>query len=125
MDIPNQTGAKGLRGWWLTPPRPGMHRLINPWAYRHLRVVGVTHIVGASVGAVAAAVCVSYHAYEWALFFLLVAALNLAGGCWYLMIARSAPAPGPDPGQTSVPGTTTIVTRLPSIDDRPESSIAA
>ena len=21
---------KGLRGWWLTPPRPGMHRLINP-----------------------------------------------------------------------------------------------
>ena len=28
---------KGLRGWWLTPPRPGIYRLIAPWEDRHLR----------------------------------------------------------------------------------------
>ena len=34
MHAPNDnTAPKGLRGWWLSPPRPGMHRLINPWEY--------------------------------------------------------------------------------------------
>src|SRR5690242_1568140 len=43
MDTPNDnTAAKGLRGWWLSPPRPGLHRLISPWEYRHLGVSGVT-----------------------------------------------------------------------------------
>ena len=43
MNAPNDnTAAKGLRGWWLSPPRPGMQRLISPWEYRHLRVSGVT-----------------------------------------------------------------------------------
>ena len=36
----DNTAAKGLRGWWLTPPRPGLRRLINPWEYRHLRLLG-------------------------------------------------------------------------------------
>jgi hypothetical protein len=31
-------------------------------------------------------------AYGWAAFFLVVAALSIAGGCWELTIARSAPA---------------------------------
>jgi hypothetical protein len=31
-------------------------------------------------------------AHGWAAFFLVVAALNLASGCWYLAIARAAPA---------------------------------
>ena len=44
---------KGRRGWWLTPPRPGMHRLIAPWEYRHLRFAGVTRIAGGSVAAAA------------------------------------------------------------------------
>jgi hypothetical protein len=26
----DNTAPKGLRGWWASPPRPGMHRLINP-----------------------------------------------------------------------------------------------
>lgn len=26
---------KGLPGSWQTPPRPGIYRLIAPWAYRH------------------------------------------------------------------------------------------
>ena len=38
MNVPDDAAAKGLRGWWASPPRPGMQRLINPPAYRHLRV---------------------------------------------------------------------------------------
>ena len=83
---------KGLRGSWLTPPRPGVYRLIPPWAYRHLRFYGIGHITGGSVAAAAGLICLSYGANGWAAFFLVIAALNLAGGCWYLTIARSAPA---------------------------------
>jgi hypothetical protein len=69
-----------------------MHRLINPWEYRHLRVFGVTRIVGGSVAAAAGVVCLSYGVHDWAAFFLVLAALNLAGGYGYLTIARSASA---------------------------------
>ena len=42
MRAPNDnTAAKGLHGWWLPPPRHGIRRLINPWAYCHLRALGV------------------------------------------------------------------------------------
>ena len=93
MNTPNDnTGAKGLRGWWLSPPRPGMQRLINPGEYRHLRFVGGARIVGGSVAAAAGVVCLSYGVYGWAAFFLILAALNLAGGGWFLSIARSASA---------------------------------
>jgi hypothetical protein len=88
----DNTAARGLRGWWLTPPRPGMQRLINPIAYRHLRLFGGAHITGGSVATAAGVVCLSYGAYAWAAFFLVVAALNVAGGSWYITIARSAPA---------------------------------
>jgi hypothetical protein len=94
MHAPNDnTGPEGLRGWWLTPPRPGMHRLINPWEYCHLRFSGATRIAGGTVGAAAAVVCLSYSVYGWAAFFLVIGALNLMGGSWYLTIARSASAP--------------------------------
>ena len=67
MNAPNNnTARKGLRGWWLTPPRPGMQRLINPWEYRHLRAFGVTRIAGGFVAATAGVVCLSYAAYGWA-----------------------------------------------------------
>ena len=93
MNAPNDnTAAKGLRGWWLSPPRPGMQRLINPWEYRHLRLFGGTRIVGGSVAAAAGVVCLSYGVYGWAAFFLVLAALNLAGGGWFLAIARSTSA---------------------------------
>ena len=91
MNAPNhETAAKGLREWWLSPPRPGMQRLINPWEYRRLRVFGVTHTAGGIVAAGIGAFILSYSAYGWAAFFLVVGALNLAGGCWYLTIAHSA-----------------------------------
>jgi hypothetical protein len=93
MNVPNDNAAaEGLRGWWASPPRAGLHRLINPWAYRHLRVFGSMHIAGGGVAAAAGVVCLSYGVYGWAAFFLAIAALNLAGGCWYLSIARSASA---------------------------------
>ena len=38
----DNTAARGLRGWWLTPPRHGIRRLIHPWAYGcYLRAFGV------------------------------------------------------------------------------------
>ncbi len=92
MDAANDNAArKGLRGWWAFPPRPGMQRLINPWEYRHLRAFGVTRIAGGFVAATAGVVCLSYGAYGWAAFFLVLGVLNLAGGYWYITIVRSAP----------------------------------
>jgi hypothetical protein len=88
----DNTAAKGLRGWWASPPRPGLHRLINPWEYHHLRVSGVTRIAGGGVNTAAGVVCLAYRAYGWSAFFLTLAALNLAGGYWYLTIDRSVSA---------------------------------
>jgi len=88
----DSTAPKGLRGWWRSPPRTGTHRLINPWEYRHLRFSGVTRIAGGSVAAIAGVVCLSYGVYGWAAFFLVLGALNLAGGYWYTTIVRSASA---------------------------------
>jgi len=83
------TAAKRLREWWLFPPRSGMQRLIAPPEYRHLRAFGITRIAGGIVAAAAGIVCLSYAAYGWAAFFLVIAALNLAAGYWELTIARS------------------------------------
>jgi hypothetical protein len=83
---------KGPRGSWGSPPRPGINRLIPPWAYRHLRFYGVGHIAGGTVAAAAGIVCLSYGVYGWAAFFLALGTLNLTGGCWYLTVAHSAPA---------------------------------
>jgi hypothetical protein len=88
----DNTAPKGLRGWWASPPRSGVQRLINPIAYRHLRFFGVGHVAGGSVQAAAGLVCLSYGVYGWAVFFLVLAALNLAGGSWFLTIDRSASA---------------------------------
>jgi hypothetical protein len=93
MNTPNNSnGRKGLRGWWASPPRRGMQRLIVPFEYRHLRFFGVGRVVGGSVATAAGLVCLSYVVYGWAAFFLVLGALNLAGGYWFLTIARSASA---------------------------------
>jgi hypothetical protein len=69
-----------------------MQRLINPWEYRHLRVSGAARIAGGGAGTAAGVVCLSYGVYGWAAFFLVLGGLNLAGGSWYIAIARSASA---------------------------------
>jgi len=90
MDSPDDlTATNGLRGWWLSPPRSGMRRLIARWEYRHLRGFGTVRIAGGIVAAAAGLICLSYAVYGWAAFFLALAALNLAGGSWYIAIARS------------------------------------
>jgi hypothetical protein len=88
----HNTAANRLRRWWLTPPRPGLQRLINPIEYRHIRGFGAARITGGIVAAAPGLICLSYGVYGWAAFFLVLAALNLAGGYWYLTIARSAPS---------------------------------
>ena len=88
----DDTARTGLRGWWQSPPRSGVQRLISPWEYRHLRVFGLMRIAGGSVATGAGVVCLFYGVYGWAAFFLALGALNLTGGCWYLAIARSASA---------------------------------
>jgi hypothetical protein len=90
--FPDDTATKGLRGWWASPPRSGMHRLIVPYEYRHLRFFGATRIAGGSVAAAAGVICLADGVYGWAAFFLVLGALNLAGGSWYLTVARSASA---------------------------------
>jgi len=93
MNAPNGgTAATGLRGWWASPPRPGLQRLINPWEYRHLRGFGVTRVAGGSIAAAAGIICLAYGVWGWAAFFLVIGALNLGGGYWYLTIDRSASA---------------------------------
>jgi hypothetical protein len=83
----------GVPGWWANPPRPGLQRLINPWEFRHLRFCGGARVAGGCVAAVPAFICLAYGVWGWAAFFLAIAAANVAGGYWYLSIARSAPAP--------------------------------
>jgi hypothetical protein len=68
--------------------RSGLRRLIPPLEYRHLRTFGSLRIAGGGVQAAAGAVCLAYGVYGWAAFFLILAALNLAGGSWYINIAR-------------------------------------
>ena len=90
MNAPKDNSApKGQRG---PPLRSGMRRLIVPFEYRHLRAFGITRIAGGSIQAAAGLVCLSYGVYSWAAFFLVFAALNFAGGGWYLAIDRSASA---------------------------------
>jgi hypothetical protein len=93
MNAPNDNAApKGLREWWASPPRSGLRRGIAPWEYRHLRASGPIRMAGGGVAAAAGIVCLSYSVYGWAAFFLVLGALNLAGGCWYITIARSESA---------------------------------
>jgi hypothetical protein len=83
----NNTAPNGL------PPRSGIRRLIRPMEYRHLRGAGIAHIAAGAVQATAGVICLWYGVHSWAAFFLVIAALNLAGGTWYLTINRSAAAP--------------------------------
>jgi hypothetical protein len=99
MNAPSDnTAAKGLRGWWLSPPRPGLHRLISPWEYRHLGVSGVTRAAagGFQLGIGLVLLSLGHSArtdqerrkmYRLSACFLVPAAGNLAGAYWYITIA--------------------------------------
>jgi hypothetical protein len=86
----DNTAPRGFLAWWLTPARPGLQRVIHPWEFRRLRFYGTARIIGGIIAAAAGIICLSYGVYPWAAFFLVIGALNLAGGCWYISIVRSA-----------------------------------
>jgi hypothetical protein len=65
-----------------------MRRLIAPWEYRHARFFGTGRLLGATAAAAAGGACLAYDAFGWAAFFLVIGALNFAGGCWLISIAR-------------------------------------
>lgn len=83
------SAAKDPRGRGASQSRSGMQRLIPRWVYRHLRLIGGTQLAGGGVAAAVGAACLWYGGYGWGAFFLVIAALDLASGSWYLTIARS------------------------------------
>ena len=92
----DNTAPRGLRGWWASPPRSGMQRLIAPWEYRHLRAFARVRIAAGIVLVGLGAVTLvggsfTTEAMGWTAFWLVLAALSFAGGYWELTIARSAP----------------------------------
>ncbi len=98
MNAPNDnTATKGLRGWWASPPRSGMRRIIIPWEYRHLRACASVRIVAGIVLAGLGAFTLfggsfAKLAVGWAAVFLAAAAADFAFAYWEISIARSAPA---------------------------------
>ena len=104
MNAPNDnTAAKGLRGWWLSPPRPGLHRLISPWSTATSASSGVTRaaaggfqlgigLVLLSLGRSAGTDQERRKMYRLSAWFLVPAAGNLAGGYWYITIANEPAA---------------------------------
>ena len=92
MNGPNDTPLRrGLRAWWQSPPRSGLQRLINPGSTATSAPLG-SCVLPAAVAAGASVIRLSYAVYGWAAFFGAIAALNLAGGSWYITIDRSAAA---------------------------------
>ena len=103
MNAPDDTAAKGLRGRWQSPQRPGMQRWISPWEYRHLRGSGFTRaaaggfqlgigLVLVSLGRKAGTDEERRKMYRLSAWFLVPAAGNLAAGYWYITIAGPAAA---------------------------------
>ena len=98
MNAPNDnTTPKGLRGWWLTPPRPGLQRLNDPLEYRHLRAFAGVRIAAGIVLAGLGAVTLfggsfTAKAAGFAALFLVAAAGSFSFAAWELAIARSESA---------------------------------
>jgi hypothetical protein len=91
----DNTGPKGLRGWWTSPPRSGARLMIAPWEYRHLLGFARARIVGAFVLVSLGLVTLNAgghdaKTYAWALAFLAAAAAQFSWAYWELNIARSA-----------------------------------
>lgn len=91
----DNTTPRGLRGWWASPPRSGMQRIIFPFQYRHLRfwagrsIAAGVALVG--LGAVALAFGGNdWPTYGWTAFWLAMAAATFSVAYWFLAIVRSA-----------------------------------
>jgi hypothetical protein len=85
---------KGLRGWWGSPPRSGMRRILAPWVYRNPRAWAGVSIASAFVLVGLGAVTLSFGGndsatYGWTAFWLVLAAVTFLVAYWLLIIARS------------------------------------
>jgi len=95
MQGPNDNRApKGLRGWWLSPPRSGLQRIIAPWEYRHLRGFARLRMTSAIVLACLCVLTLGFggtdtKTYAWAFAFAGAGAAQLAVAAWELSILRS------------------------------------
>ena len=98
MNAPHDnTAAKGLRGWWASPPRSGMQRIISPWEYRHLRGWAGVRIASGIALLGLGAVTLSFggndpKTYGWTMVFLALAVAQFSFAYWELIIARSGSA---------------------------------
>lgn len=93
--LKDNTAPKGLRGWWTSPPRSGMRRIIAPWEYRHLRAWAGVRIAFGIVLADLGVVTLSFggddrKTYAWTMVFLALAAAQFSFAFWEMTIARSA-----------------------------------
>lgn len=94
MPAPNSQTARGLRGWWASPPRSGARRVIAPWEYRHLRAWARIRVASGTVLVGLGVVTLSFggadrKTYGWTLAFLGGAAAQFAFASWELRIAGS------------------------------------
>jgi len=90
----DNTAPKGPRGWWASPPRSGVQRIISPWEYRHLRASARVRIASGIALTGLGAVTVSFggndwKTYGWTMVFLALAAAQFSFAHWELTIARS------------------------------------
>jgi hypothetical protein len=96
----NPTPAKGLRDWWISPPRSRLRLIISPIEYRHLRTFGHVRIASGIILTGLGTLTLSFggndrKTYGWTGLFLAGAAANLAYGYWELTIVRET-----NPGST-------------------------
>jgi hypothetical protein len=92
----DNTAPRGLRGWWASPPRSGMRRIIAPWEYRHLRAWAGARIAAGNLLALCGFLTLSIGStvsttFGLAALFLVAAAAQFSFAYWELTIARSAP----------------------------------
>jgi hypothetical protein len=94
MNASNVNAAPGgLRGWWASPPRSGMRRLIAPWEYRQLRFWAAVRsgagIALVALGLITLAVGGNDGMTDgWTIAFLAAAAAQFLWAYWELTIAR-------------------------------------
>jgi hypothetical protein len=91
----DSTTPEGLRGWWASPPRSGLRRVISPWEYRRLRLSAGVRVSSGTVLVGLGVLTLTFggndgKTYGWAAAFLAAAAANLAFARWELAIDRSA-----------------------------------
>jgi hypothetical protein len=97
MNASNDTAIKGPRGWWSSPTRSGMRRIIAPWEYRHLLGWARVRIAAGAVLAGLGVVTLSLGGndsttYVFTIVFLAAAAAQFSFAGWLLTIARSESA---------------------------------